>query len=95
MTVVLRPEHEEIIREQLAGGQFKSVDEVLTVALSSLPHNRRSNRNAVQRLIQFSKENTSSFLTRKRLNSLSAKAIVIDECFCSRYFHRPQMVFGR
>jgi Arc/MetJ-type ribon-helix-helix transcriptional regulator len=58
MTVELRPEHEEIIREQLAGGQFKSVDEVLTMALSSLPHNRRFNRNAVQRMIQFSKENT-------------------------------------
>jgi hypothetical protein len=28
------------------------------MALSSLPHNRRFNRNAVQRMIQFSKENT-------------------------------------
>jgi len=58
MTVELKPEQEDLIREQLAGGQFKSVEEVLTIALSRLPHKRRSNRNAVARMIQFSKENT-------------------------------------
>jgi Arc/MetJ-type ribon-helix-helix transcriptional regulator len=58
MMVELKPEQERLIRQQLAGGQFKSVEEVLTMALSRLPHNRRLNRNAVARMIRFSKENT-------------------------------------
>jgi Arc/MetJ-type ribon-helix-helix transcriptional regulator len=58
VTVELKPEQEKLIREQLAGGQFKSVDEVLTVALSHLAKNGRSNRDAVARMLQFSKENT-------------------------------------
>jgi Arc/MetJ-type ribon-helix-helix transcriptional regulator len=54
MTVDLKPEQERIIREQLATGQFRSVDEVLTTALSRLPHKLRSNRSAVARMIEFS-----------------------------------------
>ena len=57
MTVELKPEHERIIQEQLASGQFKSVDEVLTIALASLPHDRRfdreTRRKAVRRMIEF------------------------------------------
>jgi Arc/MetJ-type ribon-helix-helix transcriptional regulator len=58
MTVELKPELEELVREQLASGQFKSVEEVISMALSRLPSGRRSNQNAVRRMIQFSKENT-------------------------------------
>jgi putative addiction module CopG family antidote len=57
MTVELKPEQERIIREQLASGQFKSVDEVLTTALASLPQDRRfdpeTRREAVRRMIEF------------------------------------------
>ena len=56
MTVELKPEQERMIHQQLASGQFKSVDEVLTAALVSLPHNeRRSNHTAVERMIEFSR----------------------------------------
>ena len=55
MTIELKPEQERMIQEQLASGQFKSVDEVLTTALSRLPHIHRSNRTAVQRMIEFSR----------------------------------------
>ena len=41
MTVELKPEQERLIQEQLASGQFKSVDEVLTAALCRLPHQDR------------------------------------------------------
>ena len=56
MTVDLKPEQERIIQEQLASGFFKSVDEVLTAALGCLPHHEpRSNRTAVERMIEFSR----------------------------------------
>ena len=57
MTVELKPEHEQIIRQQLASGHFASVDEVLDTALASLSHDRRfdpENRlEAVRRMIEF------------------------------------------
>ncbi len=60
MTVDLKPEQERIIQEQLAGGFFKSVDEVLTAALGCLPHHEpRSNRTAVERMIEFSRTQAS------------------------------------
>ena len=56
MTIKLKPEQERIIQEQLASGFFESVDEVLTAALGRLPHHeRRSNRTAVQRMIEFAR----------------------------------------
>jgi Arc/MetJ-type ribon-helix-helix transcriptional regulator len=55
MTVELKPEQERIIQEQLASGQFHSIDEVLTTALSLLPPKRPSNRAAVERMIEFSR----------------------------------------
>jgi Arc/MetJ-type ribon-helix-helix transcriptional regulator len=56
MTIELKPEQEQIIREQLASGHFKSVDEVLTAALGRLPHHGpNSNRTAVERMIEFSR----------------------------------------
>ena len=56
MTVELKPEQERMIEEQLASGQFKSVDEVLTAALGRLPHYEcRSRRTAVERMIEFSR----------------------------------------
>jgi putative addiction module CopG family antidote len=58
MTVELKPEWEQIIREQIASGRFHSVDEVLASALSSLPHKRRSNRSAVARMIEFSNQHS-------------------------------------
>lgn len=58
MTLELKPEQERMIQEQIASGQFRSVDEVLTTALARLPQNRRSNRNAVARMIEFSKHNS-------------------------------------
>lgn len=57
MTIELNPEQERIIQQQLTTGQFNSVEEVLTIALSTLPK-CRSDRTAVQRMIQFSKENS-------------------------------------
>ena len=57
MTVELKPEHEQIIRQQLANGHFTSVDEVLDTALASLPRDRRFDREyrreAVRRMIEF------------------------------------------
>jgi putative addiction module CopG family antidote len=57
MTIDLRPEQERIIQQQLASGHFKSVEEVLTTALASLPRNRRfdreNRREAVRRMIEF------------------------------------------
>ena len=58
MTVDLKPEQERMIREQLASGQFRSVDEVLTTALARLPHKRRSNPAAVARMIEFSRRHS-------------------------------------
>jgi Arc/MetJ-type ribon-helix-helix transcriptional regulator len=64
VTIELKPEHERIIEQQLATGNFKSVDEVLATALASLPRDRRfdleSRREAVRRMIEFS--------DRRRLN---------------------------
>ena len=54
MTVELKPEQERMIKLQLASGQFKSVDDVLTAALSRLPQKRRANETAVARMIEFS-----------------------------------------
>ena len=57
MTIELKPEQERIIREHLASGLYGSVDEVLTTALASLPHDRRfdreNRREAVRRMIEF------------------------------------------
>ena len=57
MTIELKPEQEQIIRQQLASGNFKSVDEVLATALASLPRDRRfdleNRREAVRRMIEF------------------------------------------
>jgi Arc/MetJ-type ribon-helix-helix transcriptional regulator len=58
MTVELKPELERMIQEQLASGQFSSVDEVLVTALSRMPHRRRSNKAAVARMIEFSRQHT-------------------------------------
>ncbi len=37
MTIELKPEQERIIQQQLASGHFRSVEEVLSTALASLP----------------------------------------------------------
>ena len=48
-----------MVQEQLASGQFNSVDEILTAALGRLPHyERRSNRTAVERMIEFSRKHS-------------------------------------
>ncbi|HEV1283743.1 MAG TPA: hypothetical protein VNU44_00465 [Bryobacteraceae bacterium] len=57
MTVELKPEQEQIIRQQLASGRYGSVEEVLDTALASLPRERRFDpehrREAVRRMIEF------------------------------------------
>jgi putative addiction module CopG family antidote len=57
MTIELKPEQERMIQEQLASGLYRSVEEVLTTALASLPHDRRfdrqNRREAVRRMIEF------------------------------------------
>jgi Arc/MetJ-type ribon-helix-helix transcriptional regulator len=58
MTIELKPEQERVIRQQLASGHFKSVDEVLATALARLPYRPRSNRSAVARRSKFSKQNS-------------------------------------
>ena len=56
VTIELKPEQEQIIQQQLASGLYGSVEEVLTAALGRLPHNElRSNRTAVERMIEFSR----------------------------------------
>jgi Arc/MetJ-type ribon-helix-helix transcriptional regulator len=59
MTFALKLEQERMIQKRLAIGLFKSVDEVLTTALSQLPRVHRSNRTAVERMIRLSKENSA------------------------------------
>ena len=74
----LRPEHERIIKEQLASGQFKSVDEILTTALSSHPHDRfdrETRREATRRMIEFGERRHLSLgepVTRGFLHEVSA-----------------------
>lgn len=75
MTIELKPEQERIIQQQLASGHFKSIDEVLTTALASLPHDRRfdreNRREAVRRMIEFGERRKLSLgepLTRQFLH---------------------------
>jgi putative addiction module CopG family antidote len=57
VTIDLKPEQEQIIRQQLASGVYGSVEEVLDTALASLPQDRRfdreQRREAVRRMIEF------------------------------------------
>jgi len=57
VTIDLKPEQEQIIREQLATGRYGSVEEVLDTALASLPQDRgfdrEHRREAVRRMIEF------------------------------------------
>ena len=45
MTIQLKPEQEKIIQDQLASGRYGSVEEVLDVALSKLPHDEPAQAN--------------------------------------------------
>jgi hypothetical protein len=60
VTIELKPELEQIVRQQLATGRFKSVDEVLATALASLPSacnsDPESPSEAVRRLIEFAEK---------------------------------------
>jgi Arc/MetJ-type ribon-helix-helix transcriptional regulator len=42
MTIELKPDQEKIIRDQLASGRYRSVDELLDTALSRLLHGEDS-----------------------------------------------------
>jgi putative addiction module CopG family antidote len=57
VTIELKPEQEQIIQRQLASGLYGSVEEVLDIALASLPQDRRFDREhrreAVRRMIEF------------------------------------------
>ena len=70
MTVELTPEQERIIHEQLAGGHYQSVDEVLTTALSRLSHERRSNGIAVQRMLDFARRHSVKLPPGERVKDL-------------------------
>jgi Arc/MetJ-type ribon-helix-helix transcriptional regulator len=56
VTIELTPEQVQIVQYQLDSGHFKSVDEVLAAALASFPSRPRSNRDAVSRMLEFSKK---------------------------------------
>ena len=75
MTVELKPEQERMIEQQLAGGRFKSVDEVLTTALSLLPHKQLSNHAAVARMIKFSSQHS---VKRKRQSNSRVDSISVS-----------------
>lgn len=72
--VELKPEHERIIRQQLATGHFSSVDEVLATALASLPHDRRfdreNRREAVRRMIEFAEKRFIQLPPGERIGDL-------------------------
>jgi Arc/MetJ-type ribon-helix-helix transcriptional regulator len=70
MTVELKPELEHIVQQQIASGQFHTVDEVLASALASMPHKRRSNRSAVARMIEFSHRHTVQLAPGETVESL-------------------------
>ena len=57
MTIQLKPDQERIINEQIASGRYCSVEEVLDTALSSLPHEDRTDPGlrleAVRRMREF------------------------------------------
>jgi Arc/MetJ-type ribon-helix-helix transcriptional regulator len=74
MTVELKPEQRRMIKEQLASGQFKSVDEVLTAALGGLPQQEgRLDHTAVERMVGFSRTHSVKLPPAKRLKRSSAK----------------------
>ena len=75
MTIDLNPEQERIILHQLAGGYFKSVDQVLDTALARLSRDRRfepeNRREAVRRMMEFGERRKLSLgepVTRQFLN---------------------------
>ena len=62
MTIEIRqPELEALLRQRLGTGEFGNVEELLTVALSNLPDDRRfhseARREAVRRMKNFSEGN--------------------------------------
>ena len=67
MTVELSSEQEQIIREQIASGLFRSVEDVLASALARLPSaetlHQDSQSDAVKRMIEFAQKSrkTSSW----------------------------------
>lgn len=70
MTVELKREQEAIIQEQLATGLYQSADEVVATALARLPHNLRSNQDAVARMIEFSRKNSIRLLPGESIECL-------------------------
>jgi Arc/MetJ-type ribon-helix-helix transcriptional regulator len=73
VTIELKPEQGRIIREQLANGYFKSVDEVLAAALASLPEVRdigEDSRDAVRRVIEFAEKRFIQLPPGERIRDL-------------------------
>ncbi len=68
----LKPELERIIQEQLATGEFHSVDEVLASALSRLPRKGRSNLAAVARMLEFSSRHSVKLAPGETVEGLIA-----------------------
>jgi hypothetical protein len=75
VTIELKPQQEQIIREQLARGLCSSVEEVLDTALASLAQDGRFNpehrRDAIRRMIEFGERSQLSLgepVTRRFLH---------------------------
>jgi Arc/MetJ-type ribon-helix-helix transcriptional regulator len=74
MTIELKPEQERIIQQQLDSGHFRSVEEVLSTALASLPEvhaiDRDSRREAVRRMIEFAEKRFIQLPPGERIRDL-------------------------
>jgi hypothetical protein len=61
---IKQPELEALIQQRLGTGEFDNVEELLTIALSELPANRRFRRDvrreAVRRMKEFGEQNKLS-----------------------------------
>jgi Arc/MetJ-type ribon-helix-helix transcriptional regulator len=75
MIIELKPNQEKIIREQLASGRYRSVDDVVDTALSKLTrdeqHDPGARRDAIRRMKDFGERHKLSLgepITRKFLH---------------------------
>ncbi len=74
MTVELSSEQEQIIREQMASGLFRSVEDVLTSALAKLTSAKASPQSsqsdAVKRMIEFAERKAVKLPSGERVKDL-------------------------
>jgi len=79
MNIHLTPEQEELVKEEIRTGRFRTAEEVITEALQVLSANSRepaqgsgngAQRNAVQEMLSFVEKN------RVRLEGISVKDLI-------------------